>query len=64
MDTTIKTIKELKAAGYISKSIKEELRFNLIENLKNNKVSFEGIHGTPALWDAQCHGVPPWHQVE
>lgn len=45
MHTTIKTIKELKAAGYISKSIKDELRANLIENLKNNKVSFDGIHG-------------------
>ena len=45
MHTTIKTIKELKASGYISKSIKDELRANLIENLKNNKISFEGIHG-------------------
>ncbi|SNR37375.1 MoxR family ATPase [Lutibacter flavus] len=45
MHTTIKTIKELKEAGYISKSIKDELRSNLIENLKKNNVSFEGIHG-------------------
>jgi len=45
MHTTIKTIKELKESGYVSKSIKDELRSNLIENLKNNNVSFEGIHG-------------------
>ena len=45
MHTTIKTIKELKEAGYVSKSIKDELRFNLVKNIKNNKVSFEGIHG-------------------
>ncbi|SNR73562.1 magnesium chelatase subunit I [Lutibacter agarilyticus] len=45
MYTTIKTIKELKATGYTSKSIKDELRANLIENLKNNKISFKGIHG-------------------
>ncbi|WP_245949240.1 AAA family ATPase [Lutibacter citreus] len=45
MHTTIKTIKELKEAGYVSKSIKDELRLNLIENIKNKKVSFKGIHG-------------------
>jgi len=45
MQTTIKTIKELKEAGYVSKSIKDELRLNLVKNIKNNKVSFEGIHG-------------------
>lgn len=41
----ITTLGELKASGYISKSIKEELRANLIENLKKDKSSFEGIHG-------------------
>ncbi len=45
MNTTIKTIKELKEAGYVSKSIKDELRLNLVENIKNNKESFKGIHG-------------------
>ena len=42
---TIKTLGELKQAGYQSKSIKDELRDNLIENIKNKKTTFEGIHG-------------------
>lgn len=41
----IKTLKELKKAGYQSKSIKDELRDNLIENIKNKVTTFEGIHG-------------------
>ncbi|MDO1501032.1 sigma 54-interacting transcriptional regulator [Winogradskyella maritima] len=41
----IQTLKELKASGYQSKSIKDELRDNLIENIKNKKPSFTGIHG-------------------
>ena len=41
----IKTLGELKQAGYQSKSIKDELRDNLIENIKNKKTTFEGIHG-------------------
>lgn len=43
--TTIKTLGELKKSGYKSLSIKEELRKNLIANIKENKPSFEGIHG-------------------
>jgi magnesium chelatase subunit I len=42
---TIKTLGELKKAGYQSKSIKDELRDNLIENIKNKVTTFEGIHG-------------------
>ncbi|MBT8272022.1 MAG: magnesium chelatase [Flavobacteriaceae bacterium] len=41
----IKTFGELKKAGYKSRSIKDELRENLITNIKNKKKSFEGIHG-------------------
>ncbi len=41
----ITTVGELKKIGYQSKSIKDELRDNLIENIKKNKNSFEGIHG-------------------
>jgi len=41
----IKTLGDLKKAGYKSKSIKDELRDNLIHNIKNNISSFEGIHG-------------------
>ena len=41
----IKTLGELKKSGYQSKSIKDELRDNLIENIKNKVKTFEGIHG-------------------
>lgn len=41
----IKTLGELKAAGYQSKSIREELRDNLIEKLKAKETSFPGIVG-------------------
>jgi magnesium chelatase subunit I len=43
--TEIKTLGELKSAGYTSKSTKQELRDNLITKLKNKKNAFEGIHG-------------------
>ncbi|QDO94364.1 magnesium chelatase [Formosa sediminum] len=42
---TIKTLGVLKASGYKSKSIKDELRDNLIEKLKQNEIVFEGVHG-------------------
>jgi magnesium chelatase subunit I len=41
----IQTLGALKAAGYSSISIKEELRNNLIEKLKNKERVFEGIWG-------------------
>lgn len=41
----IKTLGELKAAGYQPKSIKQELRDNLIYALKNKENVFAGIHG-------------------
>ncbi|WP_298956323.1 sigma 54-interacting transcriptional regulator [uncultured Nonlabens sp.] len=41
----INTLKQLKESGWKSKSIKEELRDNLIENIKNDVNSFTGIHG-------------------
>jgi magnesium chelatase subunit I len=41
----IKTLGELKKTGYQSKSIKDELRDNLIENIKSKITTFEGIHG-------------------
>lgn len=40
-----KTIAELKQSGYKSKTIKHELRNNLIEALKSGKSVFENIHG-------------------
>ncbi|MEJ6791449.1 MAG: magnesium chelatase [Lacinutrix sp.] len=42
---TIKTLGDLKEAGYKSKSIKDELRDNLIEKIKNKTTVFEGVHG-------------------
>jgi magnesium chelatase subunit I len=41
----IKTLGQLKAAGYLPKSIKEELRDNLIQKIKNHENVFEGIWG-------------------
>ncbi|MEL0457165.1 magnesium chelatase [Flavobacteriaceae bacterium SZ-1-7] len=41
----IKTLGELKASGYKSKSIKDELRDNLIKKIKNKEATFEGVHG-------------------
>jgi magnesium chelatase subunit I len=42
---TITTLGELKAAGYLNKSIKDELRNNLREKIKSGKPVFEGVHG-------------------
>ncbi len=41
----IKTLAELKKSGYKSKTIKEELRDNLLKAIKNKDNLFEGIHG-------------------
>ena len=41
----IKTLGELKKSGYQYKSVKDELRFNLIRKLKNKETVFEGICG-------------------
>ena len=40
-----KTLGELKKTGYQPRTIKEELRQNLIEKLKKKETVFEGIHG-------------------
>lgn len=42
---SIKTLRELKAANYVSRSVKEELRANYIAKIKNNEPVFEGIWG-------------------
>lgn len=41
----IHTLGDLKAAGYKSISIKEELRNNLREKIKSGQPAFEGVHG-------------------
>jgi magnesium chelatase subunit I len=42
---TIRTLAQLKASGYTFKTIKDELRSNLIQKLKNKENVFEGIWG-------------------
>ncbi|MGM5470873.1 magnesium chelatase [Flavobacteriaceae bacterium LMO-SS05] len=41
----IKTLGALKNSGYQSKSIKDELRDNLIQKIKNKETTFRGVHG-------------------
>src|SRR5687767_13058516 len=43
--TKIKTLAQLKNSGYKSRSIKEELRENLIQKLKSKQTVFSGIWG-------------------
>ncbi|RME07943.1 MAG: magnesium chelatase [Bacteroidetes bacterium] len=45
MHTSIKTLKELKASGYQPRSVKEELRANLLKKLRAKEPVFEGIIG-------------------
>jgi len=42
---SIKTIGQLKAAGWQSRSIKDELRANLIDSLRKGTPTFTGVHG-------------------
>lgn len=41
----IRTLAELKQSGYVSRSIKDELRDNLRIKIKSGKPVFEGVHG-------------------
>ena len=43
--TTIPTLGALKETGYQPKSIKDELRDNLIHKIKNKETIFTGVHG-------------------
>jgi magnesium chelatase subunit I len=45
MQPTIKTLGELKQSGYQPKSVKEEVRNNLILSIQNNQNPFNGILG-------------------
>lgn len=42
---SIKTLGELKKSGYQSKSIKDELRENLISTMLSKNTAFKGVHG-------------------
>lgn len=41
----VKTLGELKKSGYVSKSVKEEIRRNLVKKLQNKETTFPGILG-------------------
>jgi len=41
----IKTLGELKASGYVSKTVKEEVRDNLIKAIQEKKETFKGVLG-------------------
>ena len=43
--SNINTLGELIKAGYTSKSIKDELRENLIRKMQHKEIVFKGIHG-------------------
>ncbi len=43
--TAVKNIGQLKSFGYVPKTVKEEMRDNLIQFLKDGKNPFEGIQG-------------------
>src|ERR671920_214175 len=45
MVQTIKTLGQLKSTGYNSKSIKQEMRDNLIKKIRNKEETFPGILG-------------------
>src|SRR6201989_3643095 len=45
MIPTIKTLGELKKSGYVPKSIKDELRENLIKKIRSKENPFPGILG-------------------
>ena len=45
MDNLLKTLGELKRSKYKSKTVKDELRDNLIQNISNNTNVFETVHG-------------------
>ncbi|MEN9929141.1 MAG: hypothetical protein RLZZ231_1062, partial [Bacteroidota bacterium] len=42
---TIKTLGELKKAGYQTKNIKDELRHNLRQKIQSGQTTFEGVYG-------------------
>src|SRR5579862_6417862 len=42
---TIKTLGELRKNGYVRKTVKQEIRANLIKKLQNKEVTFPGIVG-------------------
>lgn len=52
--TSISTLGELKRAGYKPKSIKAELRMNLIAGLRRKEPVFSGI------WDTKKQLFPIW----
>ena len=58
---SIKTLRALRESGYLQKSVRKELRGNLLAKLRNGEKLFEGIHGyddtvIPAIENALLSG--------
>lgn len=62
--TTTNTLGALKKSGYVNRSIKEELRSNLIDKLKNNAPVFEGIIGyNDSVIPQLCSAILAQHNI-
>lgn len=58
------TLGELKKSGYTPRSIKEELRINLIERIRTGRSLFEGIHGyEETVVPAMEHAILSGHSI-
>lgn len=58
------TLGELKASGWQPKSVKEELRQNLITRIRNNEVVFSGIWGfEDSVFPALEHAILAKHDI-
>ena len=54
----ITTLAQLKKSGYQTKSIKQELRDNLINSLKKKKPTFQGIIGYDTTVIPDVENIP------
>src|SRR4051812_44810801 len=60
----ITTLGQLKQTGYVSRSVKDELRANLITQLQNKEGGFEGIVGLEDTFTPDLHTVIlPRHNI-
>lgn len=45
MNSRSQTLSQLRSSGYRSRSVKDELRDNLLDRIRKNQKTFDGIHG-------------------
>ena len=45
MHTTVKTLGDLRESGYQSRSVRDELRTNMVRMIRSNETLFPGLHG-------------------